>query len=108
MFSLSANYEQIWSALIERNEKRNPTACAYLSKFFALPHLDNRAGPADLRNMGNTTNELIRQIRSVAYPIDQWDLMIVHALHQRLNNAHRTEWEKERNGNEDPTVDDMT
>lgn len=102
------NYAQIWAALIDRYEKRYPTACAYLSKFFALPQLDNRATAADLRNMVNTTNELIRQIRSVNYPIEHWGLVIVHALHQRLNKAHRAEWERVRNGNEEPTVDEMT
>lgn len=102
------NYAQIWAALTDRYEKRYPTACAYLSKFFALPHLDNRATAADLRNMVNTTNELLRQIRTVNYPIQHWDLIIVHALHQRLNKQQRAEWERVRDGKEEPTADDMT
>lgn len=107
-FELSPeNYPQIWEALVAAYEKRFPTACAYLNKFFALKKLDYRASPSDLQRMVNTTNELIRQIGSINYPIQHWDMVIVYALQARLNEHYATEWNKERNENEDPSTEDM-
>lgn len=102
------NYDQIWNELVNRYEKRYTMASAYLDKFFALPFLDNRATSKQLHEMVNTTNELIRRIKTVNYPIEQWNMIIVHALHKRLNAKHRKEWEDERKNNDDPTIDDMT
>lgn len=105
---IEANYEQIWQTLVDTYEKRYPTACAYLSKFFAMKKLDFRVTPADLQRMVNTTNEITRQMRQLNYPVQHWNMVVVYALEARLNEYYANEWIKKRGDNEDPTVEDMT
>lgn len=102
------NYGKAWNELVASNTKRYPLACAYLSRFFALKNMG--AGPAavQLQSMSNETNELVRQLRDLQYPVDQCNLIIVHALQDRLDAHFADKWETERAGNDEPTIEQMT
>lgn len=102
------NYEMAWKDLVDKNSKRYPLACAYLSRFFSLGKLGPAATSADLQRMSNETNELVRQLRDMNYPIEHWNLIIVHALQERLNDYYAEKWDTVRNDNDEPTIEDMT
>lgn len=101
---LEGNYEQLWNALIKEYECKFPTACAYLSKFFALPQMKTITLKAELKRMVNDTNEMLRQLRAMKYPVDGYDLILVHALQQRLNKDCRKKWSEITKGNDNPTI----
>lgn len=101
-------YMDFWNALVQKYEQRYTLACAYLSHFYGLPKLDRRATAADLRNISNETNGLLRQLRELGYPVDQWNLVIVHALQERLGPVYLPKWQSVRNNNDEPTVAIMT
>lgn len=76
-------------------------ACAYLNRFFALPKMKTTCA-AELKALLNGTNQMLRQLRAMKYPVDRYDLILVHALQQRLNAECAKKWEKIRKGAEDP------
>lgn len=101
-------YDEFWAALVAKYEQRYTLACAYLGRFFSLPRLQRSVGAADLRRMANDTNGLMRKLRELNYPVQHWDLILVHALQERLSDEYRRKWLTTRNGNDDPTILMMT
>lgn len=104
---IPASYEPLWNALIQKYEHKYRIASAYLDKFFALPALKAPVTTSELAKMSNTTNEMIRQLQEMEYPVNHWDLLIVHALQQRLDKALRSKWNTERGDDHTPTVAKM-
>lgn len=102
------NYQKAWDELVAKYSKRYPLACAYLTRFFALEKLGTVVFSADLQRMSDATNELMRQLRGMDYPVDDWNLIIVHALQERLNDHYADKWDTARADNDEPTVEDMT
>lgn len=102
------NYQKAWDELVAKYDKRYPLACAYLSSFFAMKKLNDQATPADLRRLSDEANALVRQLQALRYPVEHWDLVIVHALQERLNKLYLDKWDTERGDNEEPTVEQMT
>lgn len=97
------NYAQLWDALVKKYERKYPMACAYLNKFFALPAMDPKETyAAELKALLNGTNHMLRQLRAMKYPVDRYDLVLVHALQQRLNKGCAKKWEKIRKDSDDP------
>lgn len=102
------NYKEAWDELVEKNERRYPLACAYLSRFFSLKKMAPDAGGIYLQRLSNETNELVRQLGDLKYPIQHWNLVIVHALQERLNKTFEDKWDTERDGCDEPTIEQMT
>lgn len=101
---LNGNYDQLWNELIKKYECKFPNACAYLTKFFALPLLKKKTTRTELRRMVNDTNEMLRQLKAMEYPVEGYDLILVHALQQRLNDDLRKKWGEITKGNDNPTL----
>lgn len=104
-FRLNAdNYMEHWNELVKKYERKYSIACTHLSRFYALKKLGTRPAALDLQNMVNQTNQLMRQIRDLEYNVENWDLLIVHALQERLSCELAGRWEVERKGNDNPTI----
>lgn len=56
------------------------------------------------------TNETIRNLTSLGYPVPQWDLIIVHFLHSLLNSQLSYAWNLELTNEhgQEPTAQNMT
>lgn len=102
------NYTKVWDELVSKNERRYPLACAHLSRFFANKRLEAHATPDELQHLVNEANSLVRQLTDAKYPVDRMDLIIVHAVQERLNKYYAEKWEVERNGCDEPTVQQIT
>lgn len=104
-FRLNAdNYTEHWNELVKKYERKYSIACSHLSRFYTLKKLGTRPAALDLQSMANQTNQLMRQIRDLDYQVENWDLLIVHALQERLNCELAGRWEAERKGNDNPTI----
>lgn len=102
-----ANYEPLWEALVKKYEHRYSVACAFLSKFFAMPELKAPVSSSELHKMVTTTNEVLRRIVEIEYAVQNWDLLIVHALQERLPKELKNKWTSERGDDHTPTIDKM-
>lgn len=104
---VAANYQPLWEALIKAYEHKYRLACAFLTKFFALPALKAPVSSTELNRMITTTNETLRQINELEYRTENWDLLIIHALQERLPNELRSKWTGERIEDPMPTIEKM-
>lgn len=107
-FTVTAeNYDKLWQALIDKFEDKYAMSCAYLSKFFGLPTLQEPITSNELTRMVTTTNEMLRQLKEMDYCTDNWDLVVVHALQERLIQPLTKEWNDAHKGVDLPTIDMM-
>lgn len=98
-------YVELWDRLKELYQRGYHTSSEILNKFTSLKKVERASGPS-LQKLSNVTNEVIRQLRALDYPIAQWDLMFVHGLHSKLDAETSRLWEMQRIS-EKPTAKDM-
>lgn len=100
-----AGYNELWERMQELYAQEYYTAHQLLNKFNKLPVLEKASRQA-LQKMSNTTHEVIRQLRTLSYPVEQYDLFFVWGIHSRLDIESGKAWELERDS-EKPLVSDM-
>lgn len=104
--SATDSYQEAWERLMEVYNKPYDIARDHMNDFYALPVLQSPPTANELENMANKTHETIRQLRSLQYPVDTWDFVFVHALHERLDDDTAKAWEKARSTHA-PTASEM-
>lgn len=104
----AAKYQEFWEALNAKYDQKYTLANHYLANFFSLKKLSSSAGHAELSCLSNTTKGLVRKIEEVNYNVQNWDLLIVHVLQERLNAKYVEKWHGVRNKDENPTIAMMT
>lgn len=100
-----ANYTEAWERLEQVYNRPYATCQEYLRQFYRLPFLE-RATADGLQRLVNGTHEMIRQLRAMELPVDTWDMIIIYALHERLDLDTSKDWELERQ-TESPKLIDM-
>lgn len=99
------NYSEALERLIELHARQYHTSHELLRKFHNLQTLDKASGSL-LQKMSNVTHEVIRQLRAMKYPVEHYDLLFVHEIHDKLDPDTRKEWELYRK-TEFPALSDM-
>lgn len=87
-----ANYNEAWERLKQLFERKYHTSHELLWKFNNLPTLE-RASGFMLQKFSNVTHEVLRQLRAMNHPVEHYDLIFVHALHDKLDPETRKAWE---------------
>lgn len=85
----------MWERCKELFNRRYESSIKLLQKFFALPKLE-RASGFGLQKLCNTTHEVVRQLRTMQYPVEHYSLFIVFGLHERFDAETSKAWELER------------
>lgn len=89
-------YEDAWQRLKELYEKPYVIGREHLRQFYRLPVLQSQPTSMELQRMSNVSHEMIRQLKALKQPVEHWDLVIVHNLHERLDENTAKQWELER------------
>lgn len=99
------NYNEAWERLNQLYAREYQTGKELLWKFFDLPRLE-RANGFMIQKYSNVTHEVLRQLRGLHYPVEHYDLIFVHSIHDKLDPETSKAWELCRNS-ERPSIDDM-
>lgn len=105
--TVEGTYQQAWDRLCEIYNKPYSIARLQLREFFKLPYLSGPATAAELQKMSNITHETVRQLHALQFPVDAWDFVFIHCLHDRLDSETARQWNLARTS-EYPTVKEMT
>lgn len=99
------NYQEAWERLNELFDRPYHQSSELLKKFFKLEKIEQASGGA-LQKLCNITHEVIRQLKVLGHPVQHYDSIFVHALHERLDPEMSREWELRRDS-EMPKIADM-
>ncbi|XP_055856971.1 uncharacterized protein LOC129919896 isoform X2 [Episyrphus balteatus] len=100
------NYIEAWNRINEMYHRQYATCRELLRQFFKLPILQGLATANELQRMVNVTHETLRQLKAQDIPVDGWDMIIVHVLHERMDGETACKWEEARSS-EFPTVKEV-
>lgn len=99
------NYAEAWERLKQLYERKYQTSAELVRKFNSLPKLEYANGTM-IQKFSNTTHEVLRQLRALNYPVEHYDLFIVHSIHERLDAETSKAWEFFR-ASESPTAQEL-
>lgn len=99
------NYNEAWERLNQLYAREYQTGKELLWKFFDLPRLE-RANGFMIQKYSNVTHEVLRQLRSLHYPVEHYDLIFKHSIHDKLDPETSKAWELCRYL-ERPSIDEM-
>lgn len=102
----NGGYEQIWKRLNDLYNERYPLAREFLKEFFQLRQLQVKPSASELSKLSNVTNTMLRTLGSENFPVEHWDMIVVHQLHGLLDEETARQWELLR-GKEMPTAVQM-
>lgn len=100
-----SNYAEAWERLKELYQRDYQISAELLRKFHSLPKID-RANSAIIQKFSNVTHEMLRQLRALDYPVEHYDLFVVHSVHEKLDAETAKAWELFRSS-EKPTAQEL-
>lgn len=99
------SYPEAWARLNELYNREFQITKELLWKFNNLPKLEY-ASSGMLQKLSNVTHEVMRQLRAMKYPVEHYDLFLVHPLHDKLDPETRKIYELNRKS-ERPKIQEM-
>lgn len=99
------NYEKAWKRLKELYEREYQTSNQLLSRLVDLPRLEQPNG-FQIEKYCNITHEVLRQLEGLNHPVEHYNQIFVHLLHNRLDVETVKAWELKRDS-EKPKLQDI-
>lgn len=99
------NYPLAWERLNEVFDNTHQAGTELMQRLYQLPVI-HRATRKDLQHLSNVTNDVKRQVTALGYDTNQWDLVFITVLEQKLDNRTKMAWELEKNQAQ-PTLDQL-
>lgn len=89
-------YVEAWDRLNEVYNKKYTIRRSHLRHFLQMKQIQAPATRDDLQGLSNASHEMIRQLRAEGLPVDHWNFLIVHCIHERLDEETGRRWELQR------------
>lgn len=102
---VGTNYQNAYDALVELYENKYRIVLAHLEELTGMKVQENESYHG-LREMIDTVNRSLRQLKAIGTPVDYWDHIIIHLMLQRVSPKTRSEWENQHDLTEMPTLKD--
>lgn len=99
------NYLEAWEWLNEMFSRPYATSKIILWKLMNFRKMEKTCGFL-IEKLVNETQQVVRQLKAMNYPVHRWDGILVHVIHDKLDGETSKNWELNRKS-EEPTVKDM-
>lgn len=80
--------------LAERCQNRRKIVRLQIEKLFAHPNLTTTL--VSLQDLLDATDDCIRQLTVLQQPVDSWDVLLMHIVYGKLDNATKADLEKQQ------------
>lgn len=104
--TIGDNYRPAYEALIQLYENRYRIVLAHIDELHHMPKLEKETYDG-LRQMIDTTNRALRQLRVIGSPVQHWDHMVIYELLIRMPKTTITHWETSQDLNDMPTLEQV-
>lgn len=104
--TIGENYQPAYEALIQLYENRYRIVLAHIDELHRMPKLEKESYDG-LRQMIDTTNRALRQLRVIGSPVQYWDHMVIYELLIRMPKTTITHWETSQDLNDMPTLEQV-
>lgn len=88
----SGNYLVCWSQLETRYNNKKYLANCILKRFMNQKYLQVESSNG-LKELLDTSNECLNALQNLGIKVDDWDILIIYILCQKLDSESRKQWE---------------
>lgn len=99
------NYAEAWDWLNQLYARKYQTSKQILWKLLRFEKLEKESGYL-IEKLISVTQEVTRQLRAMKFPVQHYDLIFVHTIHEKLDPETSKAWELHRQS-ETPTTQNM-
>ena len=103
--SSSENYEIAWKLLTDRYDNRKFITQSHVRALFNIPVVSKEFS---VRALLDKLQKHVRALRALKQPVDQWDLVLIHIISDKLPVNLRDKWEDAAGTSKIPTIQDLT
>lgn len=100
------NYNLAWEWLKKQNQQDYTTSKTILWRLMNFTKLERASGGA-IQKLCTITEGVMRQLQAMKFPVHQYDMIIVHIVHDKLDPETSKDWELARKS-ENPKVKEIT
>lgn len=104
---MGANYEIAWADLKKRFDREDEIQDEYLMRFVTVPAITHRATCQALRQIVDTTNQMLRAMATFNVPTSTWDPFLTLIVESKLDEKTRMDWKHEKGPNSKPNITTM-
>lgn len=99
------NYVEAWEWLKQQNQREYQTSKEILWHLVEFKRIE-RASGFWIEKLCTAAEGVVRQLRAMKYPVEHYDLFLVHTIHSKLDAETSKDWEIQRK-NERPAFKEM-
>lgn len=104
----AGNYDKAWSILCSRYDNKRFLVNTHLKLFFSQPLLQTETA-VGLKTMLDTSAECLHSLRNLEVPVDEWDLIIIYVIFQKLPPCTQQLWEERLGASKElPSFDEFS
>lgn len=90
------NYQSAWSDLKKRFDRKEDLVDEYIRKFLEVSAIHHKATFMNLRQIIDTTNQMIRALPHLGVVVTGWDPFINLIIGSKLDEETRQEWKQKK------------
>lgn len=100
------NYQLAWEWLNQQNQQDYTTSKTILWRLLGFTKMDRPSGNA-IQKLCTITQGVMRQLQAMKFPVQHYDMIIIHIVHDKLDAETSKDWELSRKS-ETPTITELT
>lgn len=101
------NYDEAWQKLSNRFNKQRHIITAYVRKFIDQPSTTNSVSVTSLRALCDTTDHVMRGLRSLGEQAEKRDPFLIYLLLEKIDDDSKHLWARETCDNDHPTITEL-
>ncbi|XP_011687010.1 PREDICTED: uncharacterized protein LOC105449455 [Wasmannia auropunctata] len=102
----AVNYAVAWSAICDRYNNKRLLAHNHVKAIFSISQMKQESA-SQIRETIDTLNKHLRALTALEQSTEQWDTLLIYIISTKLDGVTAREWEKERAGNDIPTLEEF-
>lgn len=99
-----SNYVAAWADLKRRFDRKEDLIDEYIRRFLNVEEIRHKATFTNVRNIVDTTNQMIRALPGLGVAVSEWDPLINFVLSTKLDRETNHEWVQKRGTGQRPAL----
>lgn len=98
------NYQAAWNDIKRRFDRKEEIIDAYIRKFIEVRAISHQVCPQSLRQIVDTTNQMMRALPNLGIVVTSWDPFVTFIVESKLDDKTRQEWKAVKGLNSTPNA----
>ncbi|XP_071632821.1 uncharacterized protein [Temnothorax longispinosus] len=102
----AVNYTVAWNTICDRFNNKRLLTHNHIKSLFSINNMKEESS-SQIREIVDTLNKHLRALNALDQATESWDALLIYLISTKLDNVTARAWEKERAGNDVPTLEEF-